>query len=741
MRRRLKGLVLGVLIGLSGALLWLSTLGATFETGVGLRWLFNVRGTIAPPPEVVVVAIDGRTGSQLGLAASPREWPRSIHAQLVEALVQHGASVIVFDLLFEKAKSPHDDLAFATAVAKADRVVLVEKLTGKGQPIADSHGYHKAIVWTEELIQPLPFLTESAKGLGAFPLPKLGAAVHEFWVFKESLNDAPVMPAVALQINALRAYSTWLGLLERLNTPGLETLPRSTYELKGAQQIRDLMRTLRLFFEHNPGTGARITALIDHENSPGMSPETRSLLQALTKLYDGPPNRYINFYGPPGTITTIPYHAVIKGGDPNLNKGAMDFTNKTVFVGFSDLFDPGQPDRFYTVFTRSDGVDVSGVEIAATAYANLLTDRTLKPSGAPATSIVLVLFGIVMGTIVYCLRAVASVLLSLTLAVAYAIAAQWMFNTHDYWLPLAVPLLMQFPSALFTGLLGQYLLERRRLEKITQAIGYYLPENVARRLTEGGRDEENKLRRALEEEQFVLHYQPKVDLRSGRITGLEALIRWQSPERGLVPPGTFIPVLEETGLIVDVGRWVTEQAAADYSELLVKGLHPPRIAVNVSPLQLRQKGFVDELKRAIEKGDRGGDLELEVTESLIMEDVEGTTEKLKMVREMGVSVTVDDFGTGFSSLSYLVTLPIDCLKIDRAFIDNMINSAENLAIVSAVISLAHSLNLKVVAEGVETEEQANLLRLLECDEMQGYFFSRPVPLQQIETMLRDATSQ
>ncbi|MGH8472458.1 MAG: CHASE2 domain-containing protein, partial [Gammaproteobacteria bacterium] len=207
----------------------------------------------------------------------------------------------------------------------------------------------------------------------------------------------------------------------------------------------------------------------------------------MTKLYAGDPNRYINFYGPPGTIPTIPYHAVIKGGDPNLKPSALDITNKVVFVGFSDLFG-GQPDRFYTVFTREDGVDLSGVEIAATAFGNLLSDRTLKPLGVPETGMVLLLFGLVMGTIVYSLPAVAGVPLSLLLATIYAVAGHWMFNQNDLWLPMATPLLAQFPIALFTGLLGQYLLERRRGQRISQAISYYLPENIARDLTENRLD-------------------------------------------------------------------------------------------------------------------------------------------------------------------------------------------------------------------------------------------------------------
>ncbi|MGH8597803.1 MAG: CHASE2 domain-containing protein, partial [Gammaproteobacteria bacterium] len=289
-----------------------------------------------------------------------------------------------------------------------------------------------------------------------------------------------------LQIYALKVYSEWIRLLDRLHAPDLETLPHSAAEMAGARQLRDLMRALRRGFDNNRGVGERIAGLMD--KAPDMSRETVSLLKALTNLYAGDPNRYINFYGPPGTIPTIPYHALIKGGDPNLKKGALDFTGKVVFVGFSDLYDPGQPDRFYTVFTREDGVDLSGVEIAATVFGNLLSDRTLKSLGVLETGMILSLFGLVMGTIVYSLPAGAGVPLSLLLAIMYGVAGQWMFNQNDLWLPMATPLLAQFPIALFIGLLGQYLLERRRGQRISQAISYYLPENIARDLTENRLD-------------------------------------------------------------------------------------------------------------------------------------------------------------------------------------------------------------------------------------------------------------
>jgi diguanylate cyclase (GGDEF)-like protein/PAS domain S-box-containing protein len=245
---------------------------------------------------------------------------------------------------------------------------------------------------------------------------------------------------------------------------------------------------------------------------------------------------------------------------------------------------------------------------------------------------------------------------------------------------------------------------------------------------------ENQLREALDNEEFMLHYQPKVNLVSGKLTSAEALIRWNDPRTGLVPPGRFIPILEETGLIYEVGRWALGKAIEDYLRWRSAGLPAVRIAVNVSALQLRSRGFIAEIQQAIGiDAHAAAGLELEITESQIMEDIEQSIATLRAIRAMGVSIALDDFGTGFSSLSYLSKLPIDTLKIDRSFVIDMTTTPAGLAQVSTIINLAHSLKLKVVAEGVETEEQSRLLRLLSCDEMQGFLFSKPVPSDIFET--------
>jgi diguanylate cyclase (GGDEF)-like protein len=253
---------------------------------------------------------------------------------------------------------------------------------------------------------------------------------------------------------------------------------------------------------------------------------------------------------------------------------------------------------------------------------------------------------------------------------------------------------------------------------------------------------ENRLRRAIEEEQFLLHYQPKISAASGRITGLEALIRWQDPVAGLVPPGKFIPVLEETGMILDVGTWTIRKALIESRNWRLTHGGPLRIAVNVSAIQLRQRDFVDTVKRSIDGlGIAAAHLDLELTESMIMEDIEENVQKLQAVRDMGVNVAVDDFGTGYSSLAYLAKLPVNALKIDRTFVDTMAHNPHSMTLVSTIISLAHALDLKVIAEGVESEEQAKLLRLLKCDELQGYLISKPLAPGEIQDFLMNGGTQ
>lgn len=248
---------------------------------------------------------------------------------------------------------------------------------------------------------------------------------------------------------------------------------------------------------------------------------------------------------------------------------------------------------------------------------------------------------------------------------------------------------------------------------------------------------EPQLRRALQRDEFVNYYQPKVDLATGRIVAVEALVRWMDPVRGLVPPGEFVPALETTGLIGKVAQKIMNRAIADWTAWRDAGLDAPRVAVNVAAAQLRDDDFVPALRRTLEalKGDPSA-ISIEITESILISNMERAIEVLQQVRALGIPVAIDDFGTGYSSLAYIVTLPIDELKIDRAFVKKITADGAYEGIVRTCVSLARGLNLKVVAEGVETEAQAAKLRELQCDQAQGFLYSPPVPEDQLVKLLK-----
>ncbi len=248
---------------------------------------------------------------------------------------------------------------------------------------------------------------------------------------------------------------------------------------------------------------------------------------------------------------------------------------------------------------------------------------------------------------------------------------------------------------------------------------------------------EDELREALRLEHFELHYQPKVDIFTGSVHSAEALIRWRHPMRGLVSPAEFIPFAEESGLIGAIGEWVVREACRQARAWQDQGLTAIRVAVNLSPTQFRHGDLVNTMRRALD--DAGLDpryLEVELTESTVMSDAESSVAILNHLSQMGVLVSVDDFGTGYSSMSYLRRFPVDKLKIDRAFVNEIVSRPDDALIVRAIVSLAHSLKLKVVAEGVETREQLEYLKALGCDQYQGHYFSPAIPAPEFAALLR-----
>jgi EAL domain-containing protein (putative c-di-GMP-specific phosphodiesterase class I) len=248
---------------------------------------------------------------------------------------------------------------------------------------------------------------------------------------------------------------------------------------------------------------------------------------------------------------------------------------------------------------------------------------------------------------------------------------------------------------------------------------------------------ETRLHKAIEKKNFLLYYQPQFDLNSNTLVGVEALLRWKDPEKGLIPPSEFIPVAEESGLIIPLGKWVLKEACLQMKRWKDMGLSGFRVSVNISPLQFSQENFYDILKEIIDETQIDSrDLMLEITEGILMDDVEETRKKLNMIKALGCKLSIDDFGTGYSSLAYLRKFPIDELKIDKSFVLDLVYP-DNASIVKTIISLAENLNLDVIAEGIEDNLQRDFLLKNKCNMMQGYLFGYPETPQKVESFLKE----
>ncbi|MCT4607299.1 MAG: EAL domain-containing protein [Marinisporobacter sp.] len=252
----------------------------------------------------------------------------------------------------------------------------------------------------------------------------------------------------------------------------------------------------------------------------------------------------------------------------------------------------------------------------------------------------------------------------------------------------------------------------------------------------------NNLRYAMKRNEFLLYYQPQIDMNTKKVIGLEALLRWNHPIRGFISPYEFIPIAEESDLIIPIGEWVLKSACEQNRKWIDLGYPPLKIAVNLSARQFQQQDLVLTIRDILDKTKINPELlELEITESLAMKDLNFTIEILKKLKKLGLRISLDDFGTGYSSLNYLKVLPIDTLKIDKTFVDDIAESKREKSIAKAVIDLAHSMNLMVTAEGVETEDQFFILKKLQCDKAQGYFFSKPLPKEKLEKLLKEGYAQ
>lgn len=429
MGRRPHALALAMCVALACALLAVTPIGLAFEEHVGLSWLFKLRGPVSPPPGVAIVNIDEGSAARLDLPDHPRDWPRSVHAALIEALVQRGAALIVFDLAFTTPRDAAEDVILARALRAAGRVLLVEDTERSSQVAVDADRRSRDI-WLEKERPPIPVLAENALGRAPFRLPAVPARVARFWTFVGDHDDRPTLPMLAVRALAGKASAT---------------AGDRTVEAPVARS--------------SPGDGERSAPRQDGRE-----------WDEPPAFHQAPHSRYLNFYGPPGTIPHVPYDRLLR---PQEGQSVPALEGSVVFVGYSELAKVTKLDGFTTVFTTPDGINMSGVEIAATAFANLRTGRALRPLDPLATLALVLTLGGLFGSGAFLPSWRAHVLAMTGAGVAYGLSAHLLFDHLAVWLPLATPLLVQFPVTLIASSAQRYRSAQRQqrfLEEENRAV-------------------------------------------------------------------------------------------------------------------------------------------------------------------------------------------------------------------------------------------------------------------------------
>jgi adenylate cyclase len=480
MTRPAKALILGVITGILGVLVSSFPFILDLEERAGLDWLFTLRGPITPPDEVVIVSLDRASADALNLPIEPGKWPRSYHTELLDKLTQAGAAVIVLDIYFKEQREPEVDAALAQAIEAANRVVLFEYTKKDITRLYDKSGHYSGELIAQQLIPPVEPIASAPLALAPFPLPVFPVKVSQFWAYTPGTGNLPTEPVIALQLFTAALYPDLIALIRQANP--YTTLPavRATAGLFEKHVLRESIQTLRQLFTTSPSLASNVTtALYSEKWQDDSRPEHQALLQALIRMYSSPDSHFINFYGPPQTITTVPYVQVLRPEmDVPGTRQAVDLHGKAVFVGYSERLQPEQLDEFYTVYSQNNGLHLSGVEIAATAFANLLKDNPVTPLPLPLQFLLLAGWGVLLGICIRLLPVLPAAVISTALAVLYLLASQLLFNQYALWLPLIAPLFIQAPFALFVAIVWQNFDVRRERECIRTAFGMYLPAPV-----------------------------------------------------------------------------------------------------------------------------------------------------------------------------------------------------------------------------------------------------------------------
>ncbi len=478
-----KAAIAGLVVGAFGFVVSLTPFGASLEENLGLHFLFKIRGERRAPPDVVIISMDKASAHHLQLPSSPRKWPRSLHARLINTLIAKKAAVIAFDIVFSENLSPQHDQIFAEAIREAGNVVLGEWLKVEKVPIFDHSGTQTGNINIEEIVSPISLLANSALATAPFALPKVPVRINNYWAFKTGAGDTPTLPAVVFQIYALQVYNELITLLNDFSPSLSQKLPANLDSVARERRVKEVIQTLREYFEQDPAIAEKILEQLRISKPFPNDSKKNKILESLIKMYHGPKSHYLNFYGPPGTIETVSYYKVIEGlEDPAVHIGQLDLNGKVIFVGLSERMRLEQKDGFYTVFSQPNGLDISGVEIAASAFANILEDMHVKPIGSKKHLTLVALWGVLIG--IMCI--LSPTLVSLggvgVLSLFYMVLSHYQFKHGGLWFPLAIPLCIQAPAAFFGSIFWKYFRANKERKNIRTAFGYYLPDEIVNQL-------------------------------------------------------------------------------------------------------------------------------------------------------------------------------------------------------------------------------------------------------------------
>lgn len=468
--KRSRTIYLGLGAGILGAVVCLLPWVLDLEEEFGLRWLFGLRGPLGAPGNVAVVAIAGESADVYGLSSDLDEWPRDLHAVLVERLMEAGVAGIVMDIIFEVPGDAAHDARLADAIARSGRVVLLERVRSEELP-------GNAVA--ERRIQPIEILKARAAATAPFALPTVPFRVAQFWAFGRGASDIPNLPLVALQLYALPVYDEFIALLAAEAAADVSDLPATLADLGPPIGLETLIRRVRRAFLRDAGLGARIAGRIEIERRESAE---AGMLRALTVAYAGGDSRYLNFYGPTGTIETIPYHAILAADGETLD--ALDLQGRIVFVGFSERRQAEQQDEFISVYSQRSGLNLSGVEIGATAFANLADVSSVKPLPIWGNLALAAVWGALLAFGLSALRSSHAVAAAAVAAALYLCAALYLFASLYVWVPLVAPLGIVLPAVLASTIYVNYRELGLQRERIQTALGRYVPPEVALRLAQ-----------------------------------------------------------------------------------------------------------------------------------------------------------------------------------------------------------------------------------------------------------------